>query len=110
MREKLEDRIQKTAIDEIGASVICNNVPIAVREQMIPVDENEKSISCIERSHNIGFLYECFVEEDYVIDNKGNTEDENGYLRWFDTIPENILECHKRAYGDILKSIHAGNQ
>ena len=106
MRETLADRIQRTAIEEIGADVICNYVPLAVREHMLPIyGDNCKSLSDIERSHNIGFLYECFVREDYEIDNKGKSESDNGFLKWFDSIPDDILECHTRAYGDILKKL-----
>ena len=100
MRETLADRIQKTAIEEIGSYVICNNVPLVVREHMLPI-KGKTNLSGIERSHNIGFLYECLVPDNYVINNVKN-ENEDGFLKWFDSFPEDLLQCHKNVYGDIL--------
>ena len=73
---------------------------MVVREHMLPI-KGKTNLSGIERSHNIGFLYECLVPDNYVINNVKN-ENEDGFLKWFDSFPEDLLQCHKNVYGDIL--------
>ncbi|MDE7431522.1 MAG: hypothetical protein K2N34_06380, partial [Lachnospiraceae bacterium] len=54
-----------------------------------------------ERGHNVKILFACRLNEVFKIDNGSKREDEAGYLKWFDKVPENILQVHD-AYKDIL--------
>lgn len=102
LKENILSRIQKTAFSELGSEVICEKNPLAVRECILP--EYRKGLeNQLERSHNIVLLYECSLPSGFYIDNKQKTCDKEGYLKWFDHIPDNLLECHKIAYLDILK-------
>jgi ADP-ribose pyrophosphatase YjhB (NUDIX family) len=102
MKETIEERIHKTACSELGCD-ICgfDRNPIAVGENIVHIHRDGLN-NQLERAHNIALLYKCFLPDDYVIDNSGITEYQNGFLKWFDSIPDNILECHLKAYGDTL--------
>ena len=94
MMETIDERIQKTAIDEIGSTVSYDVNPIVVHENIMR--EYRKGIrNQLERAHNISLLYSCRVLDDYMIDNGVKVEKDEGYLRWFDRFPDNLLECHK---------------
>lgn len=94
MMETIEDRIQKTAIREIGCRVEHDPEPFAVHENIIHEKRNGLE-NQMERDHNISLLYKCRVPDEYVIDNGDRKEAEEGYLKWFDRFPDNLLECHE---------------
>ncbi|MBP3205413.1 MAG: NUDIX domain-containing protein [Oribacterium sp.] len=94
MMETIDERIQMTAIREIGCRVSYEAEPIAVHENIIR-EHREGLKNQLERAHNIALLYNCRVPDDYVIDNAGKSETEEGFLRWFDKFPDNLLDCHK---------------
>ena len=94
MMETIEERIQKTAVREIGCEVEHDKEPMVVFENIMR-KERPKLKNQLERAHNIALLYKCRVPNGYVIDNNGRSENDEGYLRWFDKFPEDILECHK---------------
>lgn len=103
MMETIDERIQKTAVNEIGCEVEYQKTPIVVHENIIR-EHREGLDNQLERAHNIALLYKCRVPDGYVIDNKGKSESEEGYLRWFGKFQEDLLECHHslRDY-DMLK-------
>ena len=94
MMETIDDRIQKTAVREIGCRVEYDPAPIVVHENIMK-NHREGLQNYLERAHNIALLYSCRVPYDYVINNGGKSEDDEGYLRWFDKFPDNLLECHR---------------
>ena len=94
MLETIDERIQKTAVSEVGCRVSHEEEPIAVHENIIRVHRKGLK-NQLERAPNIALLYNCRVPDGFVIDNGGKSETEEGYLRWFDKFPENLLECHK---------------
>jgi len=85
-KEYMKARIQKVAETEIGAVVEFEPVPIAVNE--IILDQNT-------RGHFISFLYKCFLSSKYVPENKGLTDKDNGYLKWHDSCPKNLVNVHE---------------
>ena len=101
IKKTCEERIQKTALNEIGCEVICKSEPIMVKEPIVhwlrPQLENE-----LMRSHNISVLYECRLPDDFTVDNHGKCEHDAGYLKWFDMVPKDLLQCHKELYGELL--------
>lgn len=99
MMETIDERIQKTAIREIGCKVDYDLAPIVVHENIMRA-HREGLQNQLERAHNIALLYSCRVPEAYTIDNGDKAKDEEGYLRWFDKFPDNLLECHQMLKND----------
>lgn len=102
IRETIEERVQKTAIDEIGCRVKYDKNPIVVRESFVEHDRPWLSDQ-LERSHNISLLFSAELEDGFVFDNGTKSEHEVGYLRWFNMMPDDLLAAHQELYGDILE-------
>ncbi len=94
MMETIDERIQKTALQEIGGEVKYDKEPIAIYENIIRGHRGGLN-NQLERAHNIALLYKCRVSDDYIIDNADRNENDEGFLRWFDIFPDDLLECHK---------------
>jgi len=97
--ETMMERIQKTALAELGCTVRCDSEPIAVREVIRPpvmALENPD-----ERGHNVAILYRCYLPDSYEINNGNRKETDAGYLRWFSKFPDNLLSVHD-VYRDVL--------
>lgn len=86
LKETLEERIRKTALNEIGTEVIHGNSPIEVLQ--IIDDKAER------RGHFVSLVYECRLTDKMVVLNKGCTKREPGYLEWFETFPEDMIPEH----------------
>lgn len=98
--ETMEERLQKTAIAELGCSIIHDQEALAVRDAL----RREKSSLANKhvRGHNLTVLYRCYMPECYdPAELQIRKEGENGYLRWFSEIPANLLAIHS-CYGSIL--------
>lgn len=87
LNEKIEERIQKTALNEIGSEVIYKPSPAAVKEII--------NRDLPYRTHFITLVYECRLPDGFVINNNGKTSDEPGYLKWHKTFPKNMISCHR---------------
>lgn len=85
-KEKLETRLMKVAEKEIGSTVEFDPVPIALNQVICDHDT---------RGHFISILYNCFLSSDFIPANKGLSKNENGYLMWHDSCPENLIEVHE---------------
>lgn len=101
--EKIEERIQKTAIRELGIEVNFTPQPIKIIQQIL----NQQ-----ERNHFISLLFECSVTEEFNIDkqNYGLQEAMAGYLKWFNEYPDynserktSSLVYSQSAYIDFLQ-------
>jgi colanic acid biosynthesis protein WcaH len=84
-KETLFQRIQNTAINELGSIVAFEPKPVAILENIIENREN--------RAHHISFLYNCTVPENYVINNGSKRETDAGFLKWHKKFPDNIISC-----------------
>ena len=94
MMETIDERIQKTAVREIGCEVYYEKKPIIIYENLIR--EYRAGIeNQFERAHNISLIYRCKLPNEFEINNTGKNEKDEGYLRWFTCFPNDILECHK---------------
>ena len=103
LHESLAERVQHSALQEVGSEVIAAPRPLAVREDIILRPRAEVR-NKLERSHNVSFLYDCRLPEGYTApDSCGGTR-----LRWFDALPPDLLECHVRQYGNILEAFFRG--
>ncbi|MEE9119634.1 MAG: NUDIX domain-containing protein [Calditrichia bacterium] len=86
-KETLETRVQKVAETEIGTSVDFDPNPIIINQIIV----NEYEI----RSHFISILYKCSLSSAFVPENNGISIAEQGYLKWHDTCPDNLLKFHE---------------
>lgn len=86
-KETFETRIKKTAETEIGADISFDITPIALNQFIDP----KGTI----RSHFISVLYKCFLSGVFVPQNKGLSNNDNGYLMWHDLCPNNLIPCHE---------------
>ncbi len=107
LRETLDYRIQETAKKEVGVEVTYDKEHFLTREGIVryerPWMENQ-----LVRSHNISMLFYCTIPEEYQIENVDKTEHSQGYRKWFDHYPDELIEEHKVLYGDIIKKFFEG--
>lgn len=94
-KETAEERVQKTAKSELGTEVIFEENPIAVRNMIMGKGSKEP----FKRAHHVALLYKCRLIDGFVIDNGSKKENEAGYLKWFDKIPDDILKVHDIYFG-----------
>lgn len=97
--ETMEERIQKTALDELGCPVEFQPRPLAVRSVWRGRNEGLKYPA--ERGHNIAVLFACRLPKNFHPDNGDKTEEQNGFLRWFHTLPEDFMTI-QHVYDDVL--------
>lgn len=102
--ETMEERIQKTALRELGTKVkFCRN-PLAVKDVIVPKKEAVKHPW--ERGHHITVLYQCEIATDWNVEEQNKkqgcfNETQPGYLKWFAKLPNNLLKVHD-VYKDVL--------
>ena len=88
-RETIEERIKKTALNELGCNVDFKKEPISINE-LIHKDRNN-------RGHFISILFSCKLKG--LPDKKNRCLDiqnpKNNQWMWFSKAPENLLEVHK---------------
>jgi colanic acid biosynthesis protein WcaH len=87
-KETAEDRIRATAVEELGAEVVFESVPIV--EQIIEPDRRL-------RGHLVALLYKCRLTSplNEAIQFKDG-EPQRGQWAWHACCPENIIAAHKR--------------
>lgn len=98
--ESLEERVHKTAIVELGTDVSFDTEPISVKNVIRGYDYNLEHYR--ERGHNVAILYRCYFPNGFEINNKGKSEEDNGYLKWFDKLPNDFMSI-QMVYKDLLK-------
>lgn len=98
--EDFARRIQETAKAELGCTVTFNETPLAVRN--VIRRRNEKLPHPRERGHNVAILFRCYLPDGYQITNNGRSEEDDGYLKWFDHLPEDFLEI-QHVFDDVLE-------
>lgn len=96
-KETMEERIQKTALNEIGTTVIADLEPIAVRDVIMGKDDERVR----KRAHHLAILYRCYLPDDFVLKSKEG-QNETGELKWFSAIPNDILPVHF-VYDDVFR-------
>ena len=87
-KEKIEDRINKVAENELGCKVKFNTTPLDIREMM----NKERDI----RGHFISMLYSCEIVGNP--DNLKRSLDNNpqhGQWSWHEEAPQNLLRVHE---------------
>ena len=65
-KETMAERIQKTALNEIGTTVIADLEPIAVRDVIMGRDDERVR----KRAHHLAILHRCYLPDDFVLKSK----------------------------------------
>ena len=99
MYESFSQCIHATALRELGCDVTFSERPIAVRNIIRGADSRQEHPN--ERGHNVAVLFRCSLPEGYVIDNGDKGPDDDGFLRWFDVLPQDFMQIQME-YADIL--------
>jgi ADP-ribose pyrophosphatase YjhB (NUDIX family) len=85
-KETLETRVQKVAEMELGVRDIrFDPVPIAFNQ----IIDRQRTI----RGHFISLLYKCFLSGDFILQNKGLSIGDAGFLMWHAHCPDKLLKC-----------------
>lgn len=104
-REKASERIQKTAMSEIGTWVDFSSEPIKVFE-FFSKNDRPGIKDQRERAHFISLVYLCTVPKDYFIPKEKQIPGKAGTLKWFTELPENLIQI-QNCYRKIWKAIRA---
>ena len=106
-RETLEEAVQRCAQNELGSPVTHSPEPIKVYEfhwkSYRPHVDDQR-----ERAHFITLVYACRLPDDYNLEDHNLPEGKPGHLKWFDTLPEDMLliqECYRRDWEQIRQKI-----
>jgi colanic acid biosynthesis protein WcaH len=84
-KEKSRTRIQKVAESEVGTEVEVIQGPIVFNEILLDFEI---------RGHFISLLYECFLSSNFIPKNDGKAEKDEGFLKWHDTCPDDLIKYH----------------
>lgn len=106
-KETMEERIQKTAVSEIGTKVEYYKEPIQVFE-IFSKNYREGLKDQRERAHFITLVFMCHIPENFQIELDKTRPGETGYMQWFDCLPDNLLavqNCYRAKWGEIKKKI-----
>lgn len=87
--ESFEHCIEETAKRELGCSVLFDKEPLSVKN--VIRGPNDKQTHPNERGHNVAILFKCHFPDGFEINNGCKRPYDNGYLRWFDKLPDNFL-------------------
>lgn len=100
-KETCEERVRKVALRELGIQeVAVGKEPAKVFE--IIENSHRPIANQNERAHFITLLYICRVSDDYQIDNGNLNEEDAGYVRWFDRLPDDLLTV-QNCYREFIK-------
>ena len=89
-KETFEERLQKTALNEIGTNISFDKMPCAINEIILPQNT---------RGHFISFLYKCYFPVNFSVNEDNMFEHKQGELKWFIACPEDFLEVQRKIYG-----------
>lgn len=99
-KETCEERIRKVAQKELGIThLTISKEPVKVFQ--IIETEQRPIENQSERAHFITLVYKCHVDESYEIDNGYLTEEDAGFIKWFDKLPDDLLRI-QNCYKEIL--------
>ncbi len=98
--DTFEKRLEETSKKEIGCVVEYDTKPLCVCNVLR--GPNNTQNHPYERGHNVAILYNCRLPDNFEIDNTGKKPGDNGYLKWFDKLPDNFLEI-QCVFGEYLK-------
>ena len=96
-KETMLERVQKTALAELGTEVEVKPTPLAVRDVILGKGEDMPRL----RAHHLAVLYECRLTHAVHTEQQESKEYEAGSLKWFAQLPPEFLSVHD-VYNDIF--------
>lgn len=93
--------VQETAKRELGTMLKVEPEPITVKNVIRGVDNTKEYPR--ERGHNVAVLFKCIMPDTWNIDNGDLTENDNGYMAWFNKLPDDFMEI-QHVYDNVLQS------
>jgi len=108
-KETLEERIQKTAVAELGSEVEYMPDPVKVFEifsnHFRPGLGDQR-----ERAHFITLAFGCRLTDESKLKDRliKDTPTEPGQFKWFKTLPDNLLmvqECYREHWDEISRKL-----
>lgn len=103
LTETLETRLQKTARSELATEVAHEPAPFGVYE-ILTLQHRDGIEDQRERCHAITLAYLCRVPDDYAIPADRSIPGTPGCLKWFRTLPDDLLEvqhCYHEHWNEI---------
>ena len=107
LMETAEERIQKTALAEIGVKVLAESNPIKFYE-IFSRNHREGIKDQRERAHFITLVYKCRTPREYSIPEEKSIPGKVGSLQWFDDLPDNLLQvqdCYRNDWKTIKEKL-----
>ena len=98
--ETFEHCITTTSERELGCIVSFDKEPLSVKN--VIRGPNESQAHPNERGHNVAILFKCYLPNGFVINNREKSPSDNGFLQWFDKLPDNFLAI-QYIFKDYLK-------
>lgn len=100
-KETAEERIQKTAKNELGVSVQHEAEPMEINQFILPQDV---------RGHFISLLYRCFLPADFPDYPEADPQKScrAGEIRWHSVCPRHWVTGQERAYGSLFDTSPGG--
>lgn len=105
--ETFAERIEKTALAELGAEVTYDPRPIRVYEYFAPAHRENLSDQR-ERSHVVTLTFSCQVSDNYKIPAKHTHFGRPGCLQWFSDMPKERLalqDCYWSEWDKLLEEV-----
>lgn len=96
-KETTEERIQKTALKELGTEIKILKGPVEIHEIFMPQEV---------RGHFISLLFECRIPEEYILSKEllwDETIAKTGTLKWHDKKPE-LVRGQEEVYAHIFST------
>ena len=107
LMETAAERIQKTALAEIGVNVFAEPDPIKFYEIFSKI-HREGIEDQRERAHFITLVYKCRIPKEYSIPEERSIPGKVGSLQWFGNLPDDLLQvqdCYRNDWKTIKEKL-----
>ena len=107
LMETVAERIQKTALAEIGVNVFAEPDPIKFYEIFSKI-HREGIEDQRERAHFITLVYKCRIPKEYSIPEERSIPGKVGSLQWFGNLPDDLLQvqdCYRSDWKTIKEKL-----
>lgn len=105
-RETVRERVEKTALQELGCKVQFDPDVLHVFE--IFSSEPRGIQNAQERAHFITLVIPCRLEEGFSLEHQAKKPGEPGYLQWFPCLPDDLLDiqnCYREQWTVIQNKL-----
>lgn len=107
LKERLETRIHKTAMAELGTDILFRPEPVGLFEIFFN-DRRPGLADQNERVHTVTLAYACWLAEGASIAPERMRKGTDGCLQWFDCLPDDLLpiqSCYREQWTTLCSKI-----